>query len=182
MSLDALRRVLAMRPAPTFNERGPQPSRSISNIAHDLAYHVTHTPPVDVSAVVRALAIDLQHHSWAHLVELHYHERPVIYVNRQLDTANQRFATAHSLGHVLMHPTRLTSDHRLVESTFEGDHHESEANFFACALLMPEVMIEGTMSRLGRSLTVKQTAALFGVPDQIAHSQLSFFLGHLVHW
>jgi len=80
----------------------------------------------------------------------------VIGVNDQHAAVRQRFTVAHELGHLHLHPGRpLIVDAAVLVnlrdqvSSLATDREEIEANRFAAALLMPDVMVRVELDRLG---------------------------------
>jgi Zn-dependent peptidase ImmA (M78 family) len=80
----------------------------------------------------------------------------VIGVNDQHAAVRQRFTVAHELGHLHLHPGRpLIVDAAVLVnlrdqvSSLATDREEIEANRFAAALLMPDVMVRAELDRLG---------------------------------
>lgn len=82
----------------------------------------------------------------------------IIIVNPSDSLNRQRFTVAHELGHALLHKEGVheRSDVRLTSYK----KHETEANKFAAALLMPSDQVL-TAVNLGKNL--KELAELFGV-------------------
>ena len=125
-------------------------------------------PPVPVEqlaehmgAVVRYAPFDGQMSGLLHRSE--DGNRAVIGVNSRHPTVRQRFSIAHELGHLVLHePAFQIDQHAFVsfrnsKSSSASDPHEIEANQFAAALLMPEVLLRACVDQLGENPDVEES-------------------------
>lgn len=88
-----------------------------------------------------------------------------IHINNAIEERLQTFVCAHELGHAILHPKASTSFMKR-NTFFAVEQVEVEANRFAVELMMPdEVLYEHT----DRTMTVRELAAIYGVPEEIAH-------------
>lgn len=88
-----------------------------------------------------------------------------IVINNNLDTANQKYVSAHELGHAIVHPRVNTPF--LREKTFLSiDRIEVEANTFAVELLLPDSVI---YEHKEANLTLNEIANIYGVPEEVTH-------------
>jgi len=87
---------------------------------------------------------------------------PVIGVNSNNSKVRQRFTIGHELGHLTLHPGHDLILERLVRLNFRdatsstaSDEEEIEANRFAAELLMPQNLLQSSLSILlqGRRLS-----------------------------
>ncbi|KXZ15328.1 hypothetical protein AXI59_02180 [Bacillus nakamurai] len=88
-----------------------------------------------------------------------------IVINSNLNSSQKIFVCAHELGHSQLHPHSNTPFMR-KRTFFSIDKIEIEANTFAVELLLPDWAIE---QHRGTSLTLKDIAAINGIPCEVAH-------------
>jgi Zn-dependent peptidase ImmA (M78 family) len=94
-----------------------------------------------------------------------YKRIPMIHINHDLNEPDQFFTCAHELGHSLMH--RDVNTPFLKKNTlFSVDRIEREANEFAVELLMPDHLLREYQNT---GMTIHEAAAIFGIPQEIAH-------------
>jgi Zn-dependent peptidase ImmA (M78 family) len=91
-------------------------------------------------------------------------KRPVILVNKDKPPANRTFTLAHEFGHYLLHShdeQKFRLDYESLKSDGkEYKMEETEANYFAGSLLMPENQLDSLM---GAGLDLDAIAKYFGV-------------------
>ena len=94
--------------------------------------------------------------------------RPVILVNKDKSPAQKTFILAHEFGHYLLHP-QAEADFCLDYETLGSEdqqytlEEETEANYFANSLLMPEKLLR---SLLNTTSDLGAIAKYFGVSQQ----------------
>lgn len=97
--------------------------------------------PIDDIAFMRGALIDEAENLGARANAFRLGDRTVISVRRGLVEEYRRFAVAHELGHLEVHPKKsylgLCTDRDMTNAYHESGH-EQEANAFAAELLMPE--------------------------------------------
>lgn len=116
------------------------------------------TPPIDVEAL--ANSVDAKVHRQVFErglsgVLIRQNGHSVIGVSATDADVRQRFTIAHELGHLLLHPGRslimdpaVRVNRRDDISSLATDAEEIEANQFAAALLMPELLVRKALDRL----------------------------------
>ncbi|TDQ35235.1 ImmA/IrrE family metallo-endopeptidase [Aureibacillus halotolerans] len=88
-----------------------------------------------------------------------------IFVNSNLNCAEQTFTCAHELGHSQLH-REINTPFLRHKTLYSVDKVEQEANMFAVELLMHDE----ELYKLGdTALTISDAATLYGVPREIAH-------------
>ena len=129
-------------------------------------------PPVPVEEVVANLGVRVERRptpGWDGAL-VSTHSPPIVWVNGDQRATRQRYAIAHELGHLLMHPTGVYRD-----ATFaSGSEQERDANEFALELLIPLWMLEPIIT--SRRLTTLQVSAMFNVSPGAMGSQLEKLL------
>ncbi|NGP46018.1 ImmA/IrrE family metallo-endopeptidase [Bacillaceae bacterium SIJ1] len=88
-----------------------------------------------------------------------------IFVNANLNDDTKIFTCAHELGHSQLHPGISTPFLRR-NTLYSIDKIEQEANRFAVELLMLD---EDLYQLNDTNLTIYDAAALYGIPDDVAH-------------
>lgn len=142
------------------------------------------TVPIDVSSCCGAAGAMLarNHFDGSQASFALLHDRPVIGVNSRISVRRERFATAHAIGHLILH---LHPDRRLIacvsvldlEPERQGESaptsaQEAEANQFAGSLLMPERLLhlavrdEVAASHPSRDAMIKSLARRFEVSPE----------------
>lgn len=105
-----------------------------------------------------------------------------IYIHNKDDSARQRFAIAHGLGHFFLHSKNTSDKWTYICCRGESNPIETEANNFAAELLMPEGMFRREVMRLitrqklslnhHYTLIVCRLADIFCVPHRAAEIRL----------
>jgi len=123
-----------------------------------LSDHPAAGPPVDVAALARSLGVVVVLSTFddADVSGMLFRgEQEVIGVNGAHSRQRQRFTIAHELGHRALHPGRelildspVRVNFRDRTSSMATDREEIEANAFAAALLMPDLMVRAELDRL----------------------------------
>lgn len=97
-----------------------------------------------------------------------------IYVNSKDPNTRKRFTVAHELGHYFLHlnsqDDALVVEYRTISSF--GDDKEKEANSFAAALLMDEVLVKSLWNDLK---SVQTIAEIF----QVSYEAMGYRLNNL---
>jgi Zn-dependent peptidase ImmA (M78 family)/DNA-binding XRE family transcriptional regulator len=88
--------------------------------------------------------------------------RPFVFLNTQKSVERSRFDAAHELAHLLLH--------RDVEIT--GRQHESEADAFASALLMPSSSVRANAPKVASVKRLRKLKQLWGVSVSAANYRL----------
>lgn len=143
---------------------------------HDLvSYHLS-ASPVDIKEIARRQGVTIIEHEMdpkQSAMLIRKNGRAAIVVNKLHHARRQRFSIAHELGHLLMHK----SEGRAVEDGGEIFHRheyhrpsspqETQANYFAAELLMPEQAVRKAVQEVNLSmvtdLAVQQLARKFDV-------------------
>lgn len=88
--------------------------------------------------------------------------RSIILINSNRPVERQRFTLAHELGHFFLHSKKGETLYRLDETDYLEDIEavETEANYFAASILMPERQF---MERVRRGERIEDIADFFGV-------------------
>lgn len=70
-------------------------------------------------------------------------KKPVVYLNKTLNSNVKNFTLAHELGHYFLHPQeqKLRIDHFDYSANTKESEQESEANYFAATLLVPAIKL-----------------------------------------
>ncbi|MEV7466079.1 ImmA/IrrE family metallo-endopeptidase [Streptomyces kronopolitis] len=143
-------------------------------------------PPVDPAEVARTLSAVVVTQPGAEDLSgmlLRRDGQLVIGANGARPIEQQRFAVAHCLGHLRLHPARpvlVCTDRRAVLGAYPGiatDREEAGANRFAAALLMPESAVRDAASRgdfAGAGELAEAIAAAFGVSVPVATFRLLY--------
>lgn len=96
----------------------------------------------------------------------------IIRLSALLFPLQKRFSIAHELGHLFLHSRYgeypLEAYHNLEK---ENTQVESEADEFACALLMPSKIFKSVVSKLGKDST--NIAAFFMVPEPLVRQKMN---------
>lgn len=91
--------------------------------------------------------------------------KPTIYLNDCTPPKKQTFTLAHELGHFMLHDhkkRKLRIDKFNYRAKTKEAKEETEANYFAASLLMPQDKFE---SILHRTYELKEVARYFGVSE-----------------
>ncbi len=138
-------------------------------------YRIT-TPPVDVSAVARALKISVSYERLDNDVSgvlLLENATAKVAINESHHRNRQRFTLAHEIGHVLLHAEgdRVFVDRRFFRNEWSSSgelREEIEANAFAASLLMPRTFLEQCVEAEGgiTDIDVFRLATRFEVSEQ----------------
>ena len=95
---------------------------------------------------------------------------PKIYLNKKHSKTRQTFTLAHELGHYILHDgCRYRIDQ--YEYGEEGSAEETEANYFAASLLVPEDKLQ-KISRETNDISV--IAQYFGVSDSVVKVRINW--------
>ena len=176
----------------TFIERVNQLESLAFKIISDLKIK---KPPIDIKKIVTKLGLDLVDYNLggeASGILVITNNKGTIGCNPADNQQRQRFTIAHELGHYLLHKSssELFVDKDFLvkyrNSTSSNSYtpaelrHESEANAFAAALLMPRSFIEEYMKKkefekLDESQLIKKLAKEFDVSDLAMTYRLSNF-------
>lgn len=140
-----------------------------------LADHAPGKFPVPVEDIAKALKVEVvakRHDGPESSFALRNEESLIVGINSNTSSRRQRVATAHALGHMLMH-SRIIIVCNAVRVPRQGvtsrgsDKEEAEANAFAAALLLPPEAVAAVFA----ARDDKQTEALFPrdkVVDELA--------------
>lgn len=130
-----------------------------ARIAELLAHNRIVEPPIDLDLIARRLKVRIHTQPLPKEISGFLHRdglKSLIAVNSKHVKARQRFTIAHELGHLILDHKR---DQVHVDKTFTikfrtdarvPDPEETQANFFAAALLMPEAMLKKDLRRFQR--------------------------------
>lgn len=96
-----------------------------------------------------------------------------IYINENQPETTKTFTLAHELGHYLLHKNTDNFRIDLEDYSLESDpnNQETEANYFAGALLMPR---DKFTTALHRAKNIDEVAALFGVSVPAVESRIKW--------
>jgi Zn-dependent peptidase ImmA (M78 family) len=154
-------------------------------VAHDIT-----RPPVPVDALAELEGAEVRYRQFDDDVSgllLREEDLAIIGVNAGHAKTRQRFTIAHELGHLTLkshkgrpviveHLSRARVHWRDGTSGQATEREEIEANQFAAALLMPQVMIEGDFwplaGRHPHDVVVARMARRYGVSEQAMHFRL----------
>ncbi len=144
-------------------------------------------PPVNIEQMIRDFGISLDkkaelEQQIAGQIERLDDGSYQISINGNDHYFRQRFTMAHELGHFIYHKSligRGIDDDRLYRSTSAGDFynesitqkHETEANKFAAAILMPKPLIEKSFQENDKD--VNKVATIWQVSPQALKIRLS---------
>ncbi len=104
-------------------------------------------PPVDIMSIARGAGLQIRMNDLADLsVVLRRDSRSAtVVLNRAENSLRHRFAVAHALGHILLHPeldqhadAQFTVLGRNRQLSYDRSIQEKEANYFAACILVPE--------------------------------------------
>ena len=149
-----------------------------------LRKHGFYSLPIDVLKLAEELGVNIEPANLAPDISGIFvikNDKPYIRYSKNDIKTRVRFTIAHELGHWLLHSksTPLFIDRtpkimfRNIESSTGEIHKEREANSFAAALLMPEILIKKEMSKLKMGDAVEQLADIFEVSTQAMSFRLS---------
>jgi Zn-dependent peptidase ImmA (M78 family) len=120
-------------------------------------------PPIDVEALAASVGAQVHEQHFERGLSgvlIRENGRSVIGVSAVDAPVRRRFTIAHEIGHLLLHPGRalimdpaVRVNRRDEVSSLATDSEEIEANQFAAAVLMPEVLVREAVNQV---LTVKQ--------------------------
>ena len=103
-------------------------------------------------------------------VSFRINENHIIGINQLLEQDESNFVIAHEIGHIVLHSkvlsVNLKKDHNLNKSKFSA--MDTEANMFACALLMPKNILNNKLKTLG----IPELAKYFNVHKQAVRYNL----------
>lgn len=151
-----------------------------------LAQHHDGGPPVMVDAIAQAAGAQVAYNHHPGGLEAAFVWRrsataALIGVNSAFGRRRQRFAAAHSLGHLLLHPHRVLTvdyiarDGQQASPSLPSEPEEAVANRFAVALLTPEQLVRdhlaawvraGLADLPGRDALLLELAREFGVSPE----------------
>ena len=96
-----------------------------------------------------------------------------IIINENYSPTRKTFTLAHELGHYLLHPDqdKLRIDHFNYAESSQESLEETEANYFAASLLMPQ---EEFINVLSLTPDVSQIAQYFGVSEVAVKNRLKW--------
>jgi Zn-dependent peptidase ImmA (M78 family) len=119
-------------------------------IASLLAHNKITEPPIDVELIARRLKVPIYAKPLPKDISGFLHRdgaNAIIAVNSKHVRSRRRFTIAHELGHLILDhkPDQVHVDKmfsiRFRANALNADPEETQANFFAAALLMPESML-----------------------------------------
>lgn len=94
-----------------------------------------------------------------------------IYLNANQSDTTKTFTLAHELGHFLLHKDVHNFRIDLDYSVDDQDNQETEANYFAASLLVPQ---EKLIKALNDARNLKEVASLFGVSIPVIENRLKW--------
>lgn len=100
--------------------------------------------------------------------------RPVILINKDKPPANKTFTLAHEFGHYMLHKKegmKFRLDSYDYSSDGEAMKEESEANYFAGAILMPK---DELLEIVGTTSSLDEVAKYFGVSRKALDVRLAW--------
>lgn len=99
-----------------------------------------------------------------------------IYLNKQMPPELQRFAVAHSLGHLMLHEDNYVFRDKFSENSTHPK--ELEASQYATDLLMPEGLMDFYFAKHGMSL--EALARHFQVSKELVSSRIKSLYTHII--
>lgn len=142
--------------------------------------------PVDLEAMIKALGIEYENSYSLHPdisgeIERLNQGKFIIRVNASHANTRQRFTAAHELGHYILHRSLIgegIDDNKAYRSQSQGKfhnqnitaRHETEANQFAAAVLMPTGLV--VLERAANS-NIAYLASRFGVSQEAMRIRLA---------
>ncbi|WP_191601420.1 ImmA/IrrE family metallo-endopeptidase [Marinomonas algicola] len=147
-------------------------------------------PPVDLEILCQKINIELvtvpMDDRISGMLEPKSNGEYKITVNSNMSNGRQRFTIAHELGHLALHRDLIGNglDDRAMRSTTPGCYdntlitraHETEANQFAAALLMPKEAVLREALRLDKNILA--LANYFQVSESAMQIRLSSLLSN----
>ena len=140
---------------------------------------------INLNQIIEYLGINLVNHEFSNDISGVYYkdvEKFHIGVNSEHPETRKRFTIAHEIGHHILHDNHLHYDgENMAETTYFRatkltSAEETEANYFAAELLMPEELIEKCIAN---GVTyVGELATCFNVSEQAMRHRL-INLGYL---
>lgn len=124
-------------------------------------------PPVDILNIARDMGINVfasYDIECDGILDFSSEDQPKIYVNANDCQHKQRFAIAHEIGHLIMHPLQI----QLRDTFSKNNYKEYQANKFAIELLIPAPMLTAYIP--GRDLI--DLTKLFDVSSSIMSKRL----------
>lgn len=144
--------------------------------AHDLVRDHLSASPVDVKEIARKQSVTIIEHemdSKQSAMLFRKNGRAVIVINKLHHSRRQRFSIAHELGHLMMHQSKGQTMTDGAEIFHRHEYHrpsspqETQANYFAAELLMPEQAVCKAVQEVNLNmvtdLAVQQLARKFDV-------------------
>lgn len=102
--------------------------------------------------------------------------RPRIFIEKSMSPERKKFTLAHELGHHFLHEgVKLRLDNLDYSSNTKNALEESEANYFAAALLMPKELL---IRLLNKNKGVEEIAKYFGVSLSAARNRIKWILNN----
>lgn len=91
---------------------------------------------------------------------------PFVYLNSELSLCEQRAVCAHELGHMLLHP-QVNTLFVKQKTIMNAARMERDADLFAAALLIPQLVFDGE-----ELVTARQLAHELDVPERLVEARL----------
>ncbi|MDA1317526.1 MAG: ImmA/IrrE family metallo-endopeptidase [bacterium] len=102
-------------------------------------------------------------------------EKAKIFLNKDRPTARKKFTLAHELGHYILHKDSQRQ-YRFDEFDYSGDEEEvkkeTEANYFAASLLVPEEKLKSILALSRGDINI--AAEYFGVSKPVIENRIKW--------
>lgn len=104
-------------------------------------------------------------------------EQPKIYLNKNRPSSRKKFTLAHELGHYILHHNTKRK-YRLEQLDYSksdsNTKEETEANYFAASLLVPEKKLRSILKLSKGDITV--AAEYFGVSKPVIENRIAWLI------
>lgn len=141
------------------------PEKNIVNLANDLGISVFEVNFSDHPSINAMIVFK----------DSKNNDKPSIYLKKDLSETRKRFTLAHELGHFLLHK-KANVKFRLegfdYSSNSEYSREETEANYFAACILVPEEELKKLMKFFDKNIQL--IADYFGVSKEVIENRIKW--------
>ncbi len=103
------------------------------------------------------------------IIDREQKNKPKIYLNEKHSRETQTFTLAHELGHYFLHDG--ATNYRIDSYNHKEDNEETEADYFAASLLMPEDKLRNILKE---TKNIPAIAEYFGVSTSAIKSRINW--------
>lgn len=168
--------------------------REITSRAESLlTENAVKAPPVPVQRIANSLDVQLRYSPLDDELSGMIYVKggtPIIGINALHHPNRQRFTIAHEIGHLILHRSQITKEVHVDKafpmlmrdsvSAAGVDKMEIEANLFAAALLMPQVLLANALGNEPFDIDDENIVNGFARSFKVSPSAMRFRLGNLI--